>query len=108
MRKLATPLMGLIICTWIGRFIWDSLIWETLENISLGSFAILMSVIIAQDVKESNREKKACSKLMEQIVAIFPSKLEREAPFKNIGIMGLMLGGVGIVLIINEILKAVG
>lgn len=100
--------MGFIICAWIGRSFGDSLIWETLENVSLGLFAILMSVIIAQDVRESNRQKKACSKLMEQIGSIFPPKLEREAPFKNIGIMGFMLGGVGIVLIISEILKTVG
>ena len=100
--------MGLIICTWIGRFVWNSLLWETLENVSLGLFAILMSGIISQDVKESNREKKACSKLMEQICSIFPPKLDRDAPFKNIGIMGHMLGVVGIVLLISEVSKFMG
>lgn len=108
-QSRAIYLLGfIIVTTWVGRFIWDSSRWEMLENISLGLFALLLSGLISRDVKASNREKKASSKLMQQICFLFPPKPNHEAPFKVIGVMGHILGVVGLVLLMSEAFSYIG
>ena len=100
--------MGIVISTWVLRFIWESEVWDIIEGITLGLVAVLISIRIVQDTKKSNLQQKACSRGIEQISFICPPNLNSDTPFRKAGFVGVIIGIMGIVIIVTELTKITG
>lgn len=99
------PLIGVVVFTWIARAIWISPLWDVVEDIALGLFALGVALQIVQDAKKSNLEKKACSKLIEQISFITQPNLTHTHPFRKAELFGWLTGGAALYLIVYALLK---
>jgi hypothetical protein len=105
LSKSAMPLIGFVVFTWIARALWQSPYWETAEDIALSLFAILVAIKTIQDARQSNIEKQACSKIIEQINFITKPNMSKDKPFRNAEILGWLLGSSAIYLLIVAVLK---
>lgn len=99
------PLIGFVVFTWVARFIWESPMWEVAEDMALSLFAIFVAIKIIQDSKKSNVEKKACSKLIEQISFMSKPNMAKKHPFRNAEIMGWLTGCAALYLMVHAALK---
>jgi len=104
LSKSALPLVGFVVFTWVARAVWESPYWEISEDIALSLFAILVSIRTIQDSRQSNLEKKACSKIIEQINFITKPNMTKDKPFRNAEILGWLFGCSATYLLISAIL----
>lgn len=105
LSKTALPLVGFVVFTWIAKAIWPSPYWDFAEDISLGFFALLLAIRTIQDARQSNTEKQACSKIMEQISGLTKPNMSKDKPFRNAEILGWLFGASAIYLMIIAILR---
>ncbi len=105
LSKTAMPLIGFVVFTWVARAIWPSSYWGVAEDITLSLFAILIAIRTIQDARQSNTEKKACSKIIEQISFMTKPNMTKNKPFRNAEILGWLLGSSAIYLMIVAVLK---
>lgn len=105
LSKLAMPLIGFVVFTWFARAIWESRYWGIAEDVALSLFALLIAIKTIQDSRQSNVEKTACSKLIEQISFITKPNMTKDKPFRNAELLGWLFGCSAIYLITMALLK---
>lgn len=105
LSKLAMPLIGFVVFTWFARAIWESPLWKVAEDIALSLFAMLGAIKIVQDSRKSNLEKKACSKLIEQVSLVVKPDMAKEYPFRRAEIIGWLTGCAALFLMGSALLK---
>ena len=102
------PLIAFVVFTWVARVFWESHYWGIAEDVALGLFALLIAIRTIQDARQSNIEKKACSKIIEQLNFITKPNLTKANPFRNAELLGWLLGCSAIYLMTVALLKLNG
>jgi hypothetical protein len=83
-------------------------IWESIESYAFGLFAVIVSIRVIQESKESNLEKQASSELIKQLSFICPPNLRKENSYRKIEMIGYAFGVLGIFIVGIELMKLLG
>ena len=106
-RKIAILFCMVIIFCWVGEAFSESNICSIVEGILGGLFALVLAFAIIRDTKKSNKQKRACSKLVEQIGFVFPPDFTCDKPFQKTGWACYLFGIIGVVMLLAAIMEIV-